>query len=139
MIFMSLKFKGTIPFKQVLIHPVIQTPDGKRMSKSKGNAVDPLDMIDKYGADANRFWFASLGIKGDQDVRFREDRLDEYKRFANKLWNAGRLVLTSLEGFKPTSIDQDNLTLADRWILDSRQSLAANNARWFTSAMISAK
>jgi valyl-tRNA synthetase len=118
MIFMSLKFKGTIPFKQVLIHPVIQTPDGKRMSKSKGNAVDPLDMIDKYGADANRFWFASVGIKGDQDIRFREDRLDEYKRFSNKLWNAGRLVLTSLEGFKPASIEKDKLTLADRWILN---------------------
>jgi valyl-tRNA synthetase len=117
MIFMSLKFVGTIPFKHVLIHPVIQTADGKRMSKSKGNAVDPLVMIDKYGADANRFWFASTGVKGDQDVRFREDRLEEYRRFANKLWNAGRFVLDSLEGFTAKAIEREELTLADRWIL----------------------
>lgn len=118
MIFTSLKFVGTIPFKHVLIHPVIQTADGKRMSKSKGNAVDPLVMIDKYGADANRFWFTSLGVKGDQDVRFREDRLEEYRRFTNKLWNAGRFVLDSLEGFTPKAIERDELTLADRWILN---------------------
>jgi valyl-tRNA synthetase len=118
MIFTSLKFVGKIPFKHVLIHPVIQTPDGKRMSKSKGNAVDPLDMIDKYGADANRFWFASVGVKGDQDVRFREDKLEEYKRFANKLWNAGRFTLEQLEGFEAAIIERDKLTLADRWILD---------------------
>ncbi len=117
MIFTSLKFVGTIPFKNVLIHPVIQTADGKRMSKSKGNAIDPLTMIDKYGADANRFWFASLGVKGDQDVRFREDRLEEYKRFANKLWHAARFVLGELEGYTPQVIERDSLTLADRWIL----------------------
>ncbi|MBI4533819.1 MAG: valine--tRNA ligase [Candidatus Melainabacteria bacterium] len=117
MIFASLKFLGTIPFKNVVVHPVIQTSDGKRMSKSKGNAIDPLDMIDKYGADANRFWFASVGVRGDQDVRFREDRLEEYKRFANKLWNAGRFVLSSLEGFTPHAIEPDKLTLPDRWIL----------------------
>src|SRR5262249_54939588 len=99
MIFTSLKFVGTIPFKQVLIHPVVQTKDGKRMSKSKGNAVDPLDMIEKYGADANRFWFASIGVKGDQDVRFHEERLDEYKKFVNKLWNVGKFVLSQLEGY----------------------------------------
>ena len=117
MIFTSMKFLGTIPFKHVLIHPVIQTTDGKRMSKSKGNAVDTLDMIAKYGADANRFWFTSVGVKGDQDVRFREEKLEEYKRFANKLWNAGRFVLTQLEGFEPHGIDVSKLTLADRWIL----------------------
>ncbi len=118
MVFMSMKFMKTIPFKHVLIHPVIQTGDGKRMSKSKGNAVDPLDMIDTYGADANRFWFASVGIKGDQDVRFRPEKLDEYKRFANKLWNAGRFVLTQIEGFEPRGVNPAHLTLADRWILN---------------------
>lgn len=117
MIFMSMKFLKTIPFKHVLVHPVIQTADGKRMSKSKGNAIDPLDMIAKYGADANRFWFTSVGIKGDQDVRFREEKLDEYKRFANKLWNAGRFTLLQLEGFEPKGINTEKLTLADRWIL----------------------
>ena len=117
MIFMGLKFAGAIPFKHVLIHPVIQTPDGKRMSKSKGNAVDPIDMIERYGADANRFWFASVGIKGDQDVRFREDKLDEYKRFANKLWNAGKLVLEKLKDYDVEPIDQKKLSLPSRWIL----------------------
>jgi len=117
MIFTSLKFTGTIPFKHVLIHPVIQTKDGKRMSKSKGNAIDPLDMIDKYGADANRFYFSALGVKGDQDVRFREERLEEYRKFANKLYNAGRFVLTQLETFTTGPLNPDKLTLADKWIL----------------------
>jgi valyl-tRNA synthetase len=117
MIFMSLKFTKMIPFKHVLIHPVIQTSDGKRMSKSKGNAIDPIDMIEKYGADANRFWFASMGVKGDQDVRFREEKLEEYKRFVNKLWNAGKLVLNQLEGYEPRGVDEKKLTLADKWIL----------------------
>jgi len=117
MIFMGLKFPGLIPFKHVLIHPVIQTIDGKRMSKSKGNAIDPIVMIDKYGADANRFWFASVGVKGDQDVRFREERLEEYKKFTNKLWNAGKFVLDKLQGYKPEPIDITKTSLADRWIL----------------------
>jgi valyl-tRNA synthetase len=126
MIFMSLHFVKSIPFKEVLIHPVIQTPDGKRMSKSKMNAVDPLDMIDKYGADANRFWFASVGIKGDQDVRFKEDKLDEYKRFANKLWNAGKFVLSQLDGYTPKAIEPAELTLADKWIMHRFNSMLKN-------------
>lgn len=117
MIFTGIKFAGAIPFKHVLIHPVIQTADGKRMSKSKGNAIDPLDMIERYGADANRFWFASVGVKGDQDVRFREDRLEEYKRFANKLWNAGKLVLDKLQGYTPQPVDVEKMNFADRWIM----------------------
>ncbi|MBU6453216.1 MAG: valine--tRNA ligase [Cyanobacteria bacterium REEB67] len=117
MIFMSMKFMKTIPFKHVIIHPVIQTGDGKRMSKSKGNAIDPIDMIEKYGCDANRFWFASIGVKGDQDVRFREEKLEEYKRFANKLWQAGNFVLSKLDNFTVKGVDQSKLTLADRWIL----------------------
>jgi valyl-tRNA synthetase len=117
MIFTGMKFVGSIPFKHVLVHPVIQTADGKRMSKSKGNAIDPLDMIGKYGADANRFWFTSVGIKGDQDVRFREDRLEEYKRFANKLWNAGKFVLDKLKDYEPQAVDTGKCSLADRWIL----------------------
>lgn len=126
MIFTSLKFMKTIPFKEVLIHPVIQTADGKRMSKSKGNTIDPLDMIEKYGTDANRFWFTSVGVKGDQDVRFREDKLEEYKKFVNKLWNAGKFVLTQLEEYQPTAIDLDKLTLADKWILHQYNVLLKN-------------
>jgi valyl-tRNA synthetase len=128
MIFMSLKFREQIPFSDILIHPVIQTPDGQRMSKSKGNAIDPLDMIEKYGTDAMRFYFASLGIKGDQDIRFREDRLGEYKKFANKIFNAARFIQTQLAGFQPDAdqrFDRTKLTLADRWILHRYNSLLA--------------
>lgn len=117
MIFMSLRFLKTIPFKHVLIHPVIQTKDGKRMSKSKGNAIDPIDTIDKYGADANRYWFASMGVKGDQDVRFREEKLEEYRKFVNKLWNAGKFVISQLDGYTPHGVKEEHLTLADKWIL----------------------
>ncbi len=123
MIFMSLKLCETIPFKHVLIHPVIQTEDGQRMSKSKGNAVDPLEMIDLYGADANRFWFTSMGVKGDQDVRFRKEKLEEYKKFVNKLWNAGRFVLTQLKDYTPKPIQREHLTIADQWILFKYNSL----------------
>ena len=130
MIFFSLKVLNKIPYKEVLIHPVIQTPDGKRMSKSKGNAVDPINMIEKYGADASRFWFTSVGIKGDQDVRFREDKLDEYKKFVNKLWNAGRFVISKISTAQnfTTPLDKEQLTLADRWILSIYNHLLANLA-----------
>lgn len=123
MIFTSLKFMKTIPFKYVLIHPVIQTEDGKRMSKSKGNAIDPLDMIAKYGADANRFLFISMGVKGDQDVRFREERLEEYKRFVNKLFNAGKFVVSQLENYEFGPLETEKMTLADKWIVSKYESL----------------
>jgi len=137
MVFMGLEFTGNIPFKEVLIHPVIQTPDGKRMSKSKGNAIDPLEMIDKYGADANRFWYFSVGITGNQDVRFpgskgkdgnwESSTLEQYRRFSNKLWNAVSFVKQNLEPGKTyesfnyddvlNKINRKNLTIADKWIL----------------------
>ncbi|MDX2106955.1 MAG: valine--tRNA ligase [Candidatus Melainabacteria bacterium] len=123
MIFMSQKFMKTVPFKYVLIHPVVQTEDGKRMSKSKGNAVDPLDMISKYGADANRFLFISMGVKGDQDVRFREERLEEYKRFVNKLFNVGKFVVSQLENYEFGPLDPEQMTLADKWIISKYESL----------------
>jgi valyl-tRNA synthetase len=137
MVFMGLEFTGNIPFKEVLIHPVIQTPDGKRMSKSKGNAIDPLEMIDKYGADANRFWYFSVGITGNQDVRFpgskgkdgawESSTLEQYRRFSNKLWNAVGFVKQNLEPGKTyeslnydellNKVKKENLTIADKWIL----------------------
>ncbi len=138
MVFMGLEFAGNIPFHEVLIHPVIQTPDGKRMSKSKGNAIDPLEMMEKYGADANRFWYFSLGITGNQDVRFpgRKDKdgkwesdiLEQYRRFSNKLWNAVRFVFQNLESGKTyennlTKINREKLTIADLWILNKYQNL----------------
>ncbi len=152
MVFMGLEFVGNVPFKEVLIHPVIQTPDGKRMSKSKGNAIDPLVMIDKYGADANRFWYFSLGITGNQDVRFsgkkdkdgnwESDVLEQNKRFANKLWNASRFILQNLEPGKcyEGNLDYDDilpylnkqtLTHADLWILHKYNKLLFDISFYF--------
>lgn len=103
MIFCSLKLTDKLPFTDILIHPVIQTPDGKRMSKSKGNAIDPIELINKYGADASRLWYCSVGIFANQDIRFpgRKEKdgnwtspeIDNKKRFINKLWNATKFVI----------------------------------------------
>jgi len=97
MIMTSLRFTGEIPFHTVLMHATIQAPDGQRMSKSKGNGVDPIQMIDRYGADAVRAWAAAVGLRG-QDVRFDEELIRSYQLFANKLWNVARLVLTNVDG-----------------------------------------
>ncbi|MDD9897619.1 MAG: valine--tRNA ligase [Candidatus Melainabacteria bacterium] len=133
MIFSSEYFENCEPFSDILIHPVVQTPDGKRMSKSKGNAIDPLELIEKYGADASRMWYASVGVHGQQDVRFPgrkdkkegwgSDQIEQYRKFANKLFNASRYVLMQLgEGFVPKPIaelDKSQADMADAWILDS--------------------
>lgn len=133
MIYSSEYFEGKEPFKDILIHPVVQTPDGKRMSKSKGNAIDPLDMVSKYGADASRMWYASVGVYGQQDVRFPgrkdpkegwlSDQFEQYRKFANKLFNATKYVMLQLgEDFKPapiTALDISTLNIADIWILDN--------------------
>ncbi len=151
MVFMSLEFKKDVPFKEVLIHPVIQTPDGKRMSKSKGNAIDPLEMIEKYGADANRFWYFSVGVTGNQDVRFpgRKDKdgkwesdiLEKGKRFANKIWNVNRFVIEKLENktFEANldfeqileRLDQNKLTIPDKWILHEYCWMLSNINEYF--------
>ncbi len=128
MIYSSEYFENKEPFKDILIHPVVQTPDGKRMSKSKGNAIDPLEMVSKYGADASRMWYASVGVHGQQDVKFPgrkdakegwlSDTFDQYRKFANKLFNAAKFVMMQLpDGFKPASIEEDKLVAVDRWIL----------------------
>jgi valyl-tRNA synthetase len=97
MIMTSLRFMNDIPFEDVLIHATIQARDGQRMSKSKGNGVNPIQMIDRYGADAVRAWAAAVGLRG-QDVRFDEELIRSYQLFANKLWNVARLVLANVEG-----------------------------------------
>jgi valyl-tRNA synthetase len=117
MIMTGLEFMGGVPFADVAIHCVVQTPDGQRMSKSKGKVIDPRVMIQRYGADATRAWAASVAMSS-QDVRFDESRIEGYKRFANKLWNATRLVLNGLgEDPVPVPAPDADLRLADRWIL----------------------
>lgn len=117
MIFQSLEFTGKRPFKNVLIHGLIRDEDGRKMSKSLGNGIDPMDVIDQYGADALR-WFLSNGSAPGQDVRFSYDKMDAAWNFINKIWNASRFALMNMEGF---TVEQINLTgektVADRWIL----------------------
>jgi valyl-tRNA synthetase len=123
MIMTGLEFMGRVPFQDVAIHCVVQTADGQRMSKSKGNAIDPREIIRRYGADALRGWAASVAMSS-QDVRFDESRIEGYRRFANKLWNATRLVLNGL-GEDPVGVpapDAD-LRLADRWILSRLEAV----------------
>jgi valyl-tRNA synthetase len=129
MIMTGLEFMGSVPFADVAIHCVVQTADGQRMSKSKGNVVDPRVMISRYGADAVRAWAASVAMSS-QDVRFDESRIEGYKRFANKLWNATRLVLNGL-GEDPVGVPAPdaNLLLADRWILSRLESARAAASR----------
>jgi len=111
MVMMGLEFAGDIPFDDVYIHSVIQAADGRRMSKSLGTGIDPLEMIDKYGADATRFGL--LAMSSGQDVRFSEEKIEMGRNFANKLWNASRLVLLAAGDVEPAPSEADQV---DRWI-----------------------
>ncbi len=118
MMMMGLKFMDQVPFKDVYIHALVRDAQGQKMSKSKGNVIDPLLVIDEYGADAFRFTLASFAAMG-RDVKLSTERIAGYRNFTNKLWNASRFALMNLEDFDPTSIDLKRLelSLADRWIL----------------------
>jgi valyl-tRNA synthetase len=120
MVMTGLRFAGARPFSDVIINSTIMAGDGSRMSKSKGNVVDPLDMIERYGADAVRAWAGAVGTAG-QDMRFDENRIASYRLFANKLWNATRLLVTRLgDGERiaeAPEVDPATLHPEDRWIL----------------------
>ncbi|WP_136608886.1 valine--tRNA ligase [Paenibacillus dokdonensis] len=117
MIFTALEFTGEIPFKDVLMHGLVRDPEGKKMSKSLGNGVDPLEVIEQYGADAMRYMISTSSTPG-QDLRFRWERVEQARNFANKIWNASRFALMNLEGFTYDDIDiSGELSTADRWIL----------------------
>ena len=129
MIMTGLEFMGRVPFGDVAIHCVVQTADGQRMSKSKGNVIDPREIVAQYGADALRAWAASVAMS-TQDVRFDESRIEGYRRFSNKLWNATRLVVGSL-GADPVAhpVPGAELALLDRWILSRLQATIAEVTR----------
>ncbi len=117
MIMMGQHFMGEIPFKQVYIHALVRDAQGRKMSKSLGNGIDPLDMISKYGADALRFTLASLAAMG-RDIRLSEERIEGNRNFVNKVWNASRFALMNLEGNKPEPVDLSTITsLHHVWIL----------------------
>ncbi|HJV16127.1 MAG TPA: valine--tRNA ligase [Bacillales bacterium] len=117
MIFQSLEFTGERPFKDVLIHGLVRDAEGRKMSKSLGNGVDPMDVIDQYGADALRY-FLSTGSSPGQDLRYSNEKVESTWNFANKIWNASRFALMNMEGFTFEDIDlSGEKSVADRWIL----------------------
>ena len=116
MIFQSLGVTGNIPFKDCIIHGLIRDEKGRKMSKSLGNGIDPIEMIDKYGADALRFYLTTSSTLG-MDLNFNEEKLSSTWNFINKIWNASRFVLLKLEGFTKEDFTLDNLREEDKWIL----------------------
>lgn len=117
MIFSGLEYTGKAPFNTVLIHGLVRDELGRKMSKSLGNGIDPLEIIDKYGADSLRFTLATGNAPGN-DMRFSEKKVEASRNFGNKLWNAARFVLMNLtDEVDPDSIDSESLATEDKWII----------------------
>ena len=126
MIMMGLKFMDDIPFEDVYIHALVRDEHGQKMSKSKGNVIDPLIMMDRYGTDAFRFTLAAFAAQG-RDIIMSEKRIEGYRAFCNKIWNATRFIMMNLgDDFTPGSLQVDRLELFDRWILH-RLNTAVDN------------
>ncbi|KRT73965.1 MAG: valyl-tRNA synthetase, valyl-tRNA synthetase [Candidatus Rokubacteria bacterium CSP1-6] len=132
MVMLGIKFMGDVPFRDVYLHALIRDLEGQKMSKVKGNIIDPLDLMDKYGTDALRFTLAALAGQG-RDIRFGEERVEAYRNFANKLWNASRFVLTNLEDYDPAKADGAAPGLTDRWILSRLAGAVAKVRRALTA------
>lgn len=116
MMMMGIHFLGDVPFRDVYIHALVKDEQGQKMSKSKGNIIDPLEVLNRFGTDAFRFTLSVMAIQG-RDIRLSEERIAGYRNFINKIWNAARFSLMNLKGCKPPSIDKSSITLADRWIM----------------------
>ena len=130
MIMLGLKFQGDIPFHKVYIHALVRDAEGQKMSKSRGNVIDPLEVMDQYGTDALRFTLAALAGQG-RDIRLSEERIQGYRNFMNKIWNAFRYceLNFSLTGECVPQAERVTLELADRWILSRLQSTIATTRR----------
>ncbi len=124
MVFSSLEQTGRSPFKYVLIHGLVRDSQGRKMSKSLGNGIDPLEIIEQYGADALRLTLVTGNAPGN-DMRFYMERVESSRNFANKLWNASRFIMMNLDKADPADEETLQLTDADRWILDKVNTLAA--------------
>jgi valyl-tRNA synthetase len=118
MAMLGLHLMKDVPFRDVYIHTLVRDPQGQKMSKSKGNVVDPLGVMERFGTDAFRFTLAVLAVPGVHDIRIADDRVEAHRNFANKLWNAARLVLSNLDGYDEGA-DLPAAGLPERWI-DSR-------------------
>ena len=123
MIFSGYEYTGKAPFHTVLFHGLIRDSQGRKMSKSLGNGIDPLDVIDKYGADALRLTIVT-GNSAGNDMRFYEERVENSRNFANKVWNASRFIMMNMEGKEITEPSREELEAADCWILSKVNTLA---------------
>ena len=122
MIFSALEYTNQVPFDKVLIHGLVRDAQGRKMSKSLGNGIDPLEIIDQYGADALRFSLATGNSPGN-DMRFLPEKIESSRNFANKLWNANRFILMNLDEDEPAPYIPENLATEDKWILSRFNSL----------------
>lgn len=120
MIFTSIEFTGSVPFKEVLLHGLVRDKQGKKMSKSLNNVVDPEEIISNYGADALRFTLITSSSIGGQDINFDLNKVVASRNFINKIWNAGRFVLNSLYSLND-NVENNNLSIWDRWIISKFQ------------------
>ena len=116
MMMMGIHFMGEVPFSDVYIHALVKDAEGKKMSKSKGNVIDPLEVIDLYGTDSFRFTLAAFAAQG-REIKLSEERIEGYRHFANKIWNSARLVLLNLDDDREIIPDEVTYSLPDRWIL----------------------
>ncbi|MBC8019300.1 MAG: valine--tRNA ligase, partial [Verrucomicrobia bacterium] len=130
MMMMGLHFMDEVPFRDVYIHALVRDAQGQKMSKSKGNVIDPLTIIEQYGTDAFRFTLAAFAAQG-RDIKLAEERIAGYRNFCNKVWNAARFTLMNLEGFSPDSVKYEDLVLSqgDKWILHRLNETARETAR----------
>lgn len=122
MIFSGLEHMGDIPFRYVFIHGIVRDSQGRKMSKSLGNGIDPLEVIEKYGADALRLSLV-VGISPGNDMRFSWEKVEASRNFANKIWNAARFILMNLENLQKDRPEKGTLDLADRWIISKYNRL----------------
>lgn len=123
MVFSAMELMGEVPFKTVLIHGLVRDSEGRKMSKSLGNGIDPLELIRQYGADALRLTLVTGNAPGN-DMRFYTERVEASRNFANKIWNATRFIMMNLEDKTVTDATIESLTPADRWILSKVNTLA---------------
>ena len=122
MIFSALEYTGQVPFDTVLIHGLVRDAQGRKMSKSLGNGIDPLEIIDQYGADALRFTLATGNSPGN-DMRFSDEKVEASRNFANKIWNAARFILMNLDENEYAPYVPKNLSIEDKWILSKYNDL----------------